>query len=459
MSSTFSCGTQMPGSFTFESTLTPKLDVSVGAKSHIFQPPPTSATSSLHFSHASLSTSASRDDRSNTKRKRSRHDGTSSTIIQPSYASTNNDALSSMAYDPSTSACDLPESMESPAPFVNEKYRLAGGLDTPTSRIALDHDYFNPGAGDFQSRTGRSLRSIDHPDRDGHFNHSPIPSALARERNGQPRIATSPNIRDGLGRTLYHVADVAGKVLDFCRSAAFRGFFAGGGASYDLKGASIQKGNGMAKSVWHQVEEKDLGFWRDSEGVGTPVPGQFPDDDFIPDYMSQDHLNPSPTRAAKRIQRERRTSGEIGENWMMVGERGTPPASREASPSRISTRKIPASTTSSGRRTAPKLGRARPILPASRPYLNSCAGSPSMRSDRPASYASPRSPGGAQSPPKKHDTNSPLSVEVQKHAARMRRREMEEDKNLSRFNQQLKAMIREGKEALGTRVEVEDEIG
>lgn len=33
---------------------------------------------------------------------------------------------------------------------------------------------------------------------------------------------------------------------------------------------------------------------------------------------------------------------------------------------------------------------------------------------------------------------------------------MEEDTNLRRFNRQLKAMIREGKQALGTRVEIVD---
>ena len=57
--------------------------------------------------------------------------------------------------------------------------------------------------------------------------------------------------------------------------------------------------------------------------------------------------------------------------------------------------------------------------------------------------------------PTKRD--SPVSVEVQRHAARMRKRELQEDANLKRFNQQLKAMIKEGKEALGTKFEVEDE--
>lgn len=50
-----------------------------------------------------------------------------------------------------------------------------------------------------------------------------------------------------------------------------------------------------------------------------------------------------------------------------------------------------------------------------------------------------------------------MSAEVSRHAARMRRREMEEDANLKRFNHQLQAMIREGKEALGTKFEVEEE--
>ena len=358
----------------------------------------------------------------------------------------------------------MPDSIESPAPFANEQYKLAGGLDTPTAKMSLDHNYFDSASAEVHFRTGRITRPLDLPDQGSYFDHNPVASALARERNGHPRIVTSPNIRDGLGRTLYHVAGVAGRVLEFCRNTAFRGFFAGGGTGYELKSATTQNRATEEQGVWHQVGEKDLAFWRDTEEVGTPVPGRFPEEDFIPDYMSQDHTSPVPARAAKRVQREKGAAPGIGDNWMMVGEKGTPPASRESSPSRFSTRKTPASNAASGRRTVPKLGR-RPILPASRPSLTSYAGSPGMRLDRPASYASPRSPGGGAgdvapthtSP--KHETSSPMSMEVQKHAARIRRRELEEDKNLSRFNQQLKAMIREGKEALGTRVEVEDEIG
>lgn len=49
-------------------------------------------------------------------------------------------------------------------------------------------------------------------------------------------------------------------------------------------------------------------------------------------------------------------------------------------------------------------------------------------------------------------------MEAQRFAAKARKRDMEEEANLRRLNQQLKAMIREGRQALGTRVEIEDDV-
>lgn len=51
---------------------------------------------------------------------------------------------------------------------------------------------------------------------------------------------------------------------------------------------------------------------------------------------------------------------------------------------------------------------------------------------------------------------SPSTRDMQRRAARIKRTEAEEAANLKRFNQQLKAMIREGKEALGATFEIED---
>lgn len=193
-----------------------------------------------------------------------------------------------------------------------------------------------------------------------------------------------------------------------------------------------------ARDIWQEDEHHDV--FESNFCEKSMVAGCFPEDDFIAEYMSQ---NPTtPPRAAKKIQREKGTGGDMSASWVLV--------SRETSPSRASRRKTPPSNTSA-QRPVPKLGR-RPILPVSRPSLTSFAGSPGLRSDRPASFASPRSPKWST----KHE--SPLGATAQRQAAKIRRRKLEEDANLWRFNQQLEAMIKEGKEALGTKFEVSEPV-
>ena len=208
-----------------------------------------------------------------------------------------------------------------------------------------------------------------------------------------------------------------------------QGFYAGGGQGYEMKPALNDTNCGQ--SMW-----QDGDVIQSTLGDKSVVPGCVPEQDFIAEYMSENHT--TPPRAAKRIQREKGMSGDLSASWVLV--------SRETSPSRLSSRKIPPSNTLA-RRPKPKAG-GRPVLSASRSSLKSFTGSPGLCSDRSASFASPRSPNMS---PKRE---SPLSTDVQRQAARMRRREMEEDANLKRFNQQLKAMIKEGKEALGTTIEV-----
>jgi len=48
-----------------------------------------------------------------------------------------------------------------------------------------------------------------------------------------------------------------------------------------------------------------------------------------------------------------------------------------------------------------------------------------------------------------------MSAEAQRFAAKVRKREKEEERTLKGFNDRLKAMIKEGKEALGTKFEIE----
>ena len=420
----------MPGSFTFDTTLPPKLDINVGATSHFFLPPKTpSASTSLHKSTNSFST---QDVGRYPSRKRSRYDSYMSDQATPFSAQSH--AWSSIS--PTTPSLETPEAM-SPVPFVSTKYELAGGLDTPAAARSSAMERSDDSEADLHLRGGRGFRGFDLA-AESYF---PCPApALARESNGRARTQNPPRLRDGLGKAVY---SLAGKVLEFCKATAFKGFYAGGGQGYEIKPPTQSAEGGQ--SIW--LDEENDNEIRTFARETSAVPGGFPEEDFIPEYMSQDHS--TPPRAAKKVRREHGTA-EVGASWVLVGSN---PTSREASPSRLSHRKVPSAYSSSPLQPRPKLSR-RPILPASRPSQTSFAGSPAMRPDRPASYASSRSP---MTSPTKHPRDSPVSVEVQRHAARMRKRELQEDANLKRFNQQLKAMIKEGKEALGTKFEVEDE--
>ncbi len=425
VSSPFHAG--MPGSLNFDTTLPPKLDVNVGARSHFFQPPSTpSASSSLHKSTASVS---SQDASCCNRRKRPRQHSCISNQATPYPAGSHGPTIASDTVG-----------TQSPPPFVSTRYELAGGLDTPKAATFLAMEFretdYQASSG-LYSRGGRGFSTFDLTS-DGYF--PPPSTALGREGNGRSRLPAPPPLRDGLGKMVYGVVGVAGKVLEFCKATAFRGFYAGGGQGYQMKvPAQSMKGD---QSIWLDMDKEGVSqFCERERGL---IPGRFPDDDYIPDYMSQDHT--TPPRAHKRIQREK-GEGEMSASWVMVDST----SSRESSPSRLSHRKVPsAAAAASTRRPNLKYGR-RPIQPASRPSLTSYAGSPGLRSNRPASFASTRSP--LSSP--KHE--SPASTDLQRHAAKMRKRELEEDANLKRLNQQLKAMIKEGKEALGTKFEVQDE--
>ena len=49
------------------------------------------------------------------------------------------------------------------------------------------------------------------------------------------------------------------------------------------------------------------------------------------------------------------------------------------------------------------------------------------------------------------------SPEVRKFEQKMRRKEAKQDQTMNRFNAQLQAMIREGQQALGSKIEVVDD--
>ena len=147
--------------------------------------------------------------------------------------------------------------------------------------------------------------------------------------------------------------------------------------------------------------EEDIFTSQPDQTRPTPIPGQFPEDD-------------------------------IQENWVVVPTKN---------------QDVFVDTTSSSAPVKQVSGKNISPLPARRRQ----AVMP-RRSKRPSTALTPTKPQPLS--PRNHQ--SPSSAETQRHVAQMRRRERREDASYRRLNKQLESMIKEGKAALGTQVEVDD---
>ncbi|KAI9839237.1 MAG: hypothetical protein M1819_003231 [Sarea resinae] len=291
-------------------------------------------------------------------------------------------------------------------------------------------------------------RMVDSSE-DGYFPR--MPASFPVENHGRNRAHTIAS-GQGWGKAVYEVVgEVAGKVWEFCRSSAFMGFYAGGGKGYHLNQPHSFQESGVPS--WQGLDH-DTSLEREMSLDSTPVPGGYPSERQIVEQAQQDTASPRP---AKRLQTGKGTGG-IRANWVIVPVASTP-VSREASPSRIPLRKAPAVSppkrvAASPRRAVTSRASRRPGLGSPRTSYVSQASQPGQLSGKQASFASPRSP--ATSAPSRPTT--PASLEAKRFAAQRRREEKEADASIKKLNQQLKAMIREGKEALGSTIEIEDDF-
>lgn len=467
----------MPGSYfpEFDHSTGPSLHLTTtNARPPIFLPPTSlSATKSLSRPQPSTLLSSSKNELVSRKRIRRNDYSSETTLVTPHQNKSwtkleSPSARSSAIYSPGT---------ESPAAFVNTKYSLAGGLDTPSvARLEAEE------------RRETDLRELDYrpnrmtlTSRGGSYTCSPRTPAAAvcGSRAGRKRARSSDQL--GWGRVMVDlVGGVAGRVLHFCWNSAFRGFQAGGGQAYRMNSHIPAI---LEQTTWMDVREKDDVFSQQYQHM-TPVPGHFPEDGFIDDYMlhpqahrAEEHSTPSPYgEEGKSPLRE--------ENWVLVSNDGLgePHCSRGSSD-----QKVLRSTKPQQRRTVSRVllsaAGNRPRLMPSRPSL---AGSPGSHLNRPASFASPRGSPGRSYPSEtdsgptrktgharskssiasprrtaeagsRQSYTTPASPDVQRFEKKIRRKERQEDENMQRLNKQLQDMIKEGKEALGTRIEIEDD--
>ncbi|KAK2745898.1 hypothetical protein FQN57_003511 [Myotisia sp. PD_48] len=415
----------LPGDFFLDSPVPPKLDLA-GARSRIYRSPQTpSATSSLCRSVTSPSQSS---------RKRARYGyGLDSPHISGGLHN-----IVSWENQPPLSA------VTSPAPLANTDYRLAGGgLDTVSAASITGMDSqmygdetngpeldYRPNRYGEPNAPGTSLQA-DYKLAAPFLGRPGTSRGEKRKREDNAGQLHSPGSSSWGKSVLNLVGGVAGKVWDFCWSAPFRGFYAGGGQAYNANNSvstlgpsdpilSDKSPNDFFPSLNMQHRE------------GTPVPGQYPDDE-------RSHFNRSSNR------------DDLHQNWVLVKEDTID--SRESSPLH-------------GVRKIPRRNSVMHYVPSRKPAARI------HHSKRPSSTSTPTRPSTApqqnlhsphsiyRTPPKSSSVvtsnESPLALETQRHAAKLRRKEREEDASIRRLNQQLKAMIKEGKEALGTKIEVDE---
>ncbi|WEW59607.1 hypothetical protein PRK78_005082 [Emydomyces testavorans] len=393
----------MSGDFFLDSPVPPKLDLT-GARSQFYRSPRTpSATSSLCRSVTSSALAGSR------KRPRYGYNDLDSHQTFGGF-----DDRISWGEDQSTQFNDP----TSPAPLVNTDYRLAGGgleshkLSLATATTALEYDD-NGAELDYRPSRYSTFPMTITSERNKRKRERPPSSGNDTEQADGPSSPSS----SGWGRAMINlVGGVAGKVWDFCWSGAFRGFYAGGGRGYgmDASAANAFTTPSLDQSAWEKLNQtSDLFDNKHVKPNDNLVNGwQQADNDWVLVKNEKDFVETNSSSVFGKVPRRTGVMRHVGSRRPAI-------------------------------RAVPKRPSLTPIKPSS--ISHQASFTPSTNSQ-------------TANNPSKTSKESPLAIEAQRYAAKVRRREREEDASIRRLNQQLKAMIREGKEALGTKIEIDDSM-
>ena len=330
---------------------------------------------------------------------------------------------------------------KSPPPLAHDRYELAGGgsMDGVDRFARQNGDYDDYFA--LQKQRGM------------------WPAATPAHQPGMERGAlTSESTPWVVNSLLNIVGGVAGKLFQFC-TVPFRGFQAGGGNKYSMESqAEIASKLGLhddAVPQTLQTHVQEAAPILETTPVLEQTYGSYQSNNYgVQSIESVDSERP---RMAKRLR--------TADSWVVVNPDGetnsrpsTPRLSERRTPGyRISPSQIPrpisrtgASTPASKRPSLIPVSRrsnadSRPLyggtpnsLPRQRLYNRQSLGSP-LQSDLSAR------------------TRSPLPPDTQSLINRVRREELEDDARMRRMSSQMSAMLREAREALGSKPILDDD--
>lgn len=460
-----------------------------------------------------------------------------------------------------------PVSPNEPRSDVTPKRKRArGGLDSPADEPVIVRNPF----GDRHSlRTPRSYTIAGNVDTasaansglldDSIYSESNYRTALSSKRSREesesqqestgneptqlfqlPQEPESPS-RTWRASAVSALGGVVGKVWEFCKVGAFKGFYAGGGDGYALSNGATVERDPIGPSL---AAGGDDGFGfsfhpQHFDDYEQRIPGHFPPSQVnqyeplatpdTPMFQAPDVESRASTPVATK-RRHTEQADELGRNWVVINStaseaRLSTPRPRKTSGSyRPSPRnRNQAASVTTGRRisTPGSASRAGTVASSFTPRYSVTAFAEMMAREEPvprpassASFASPRSPspkkglgsavyltpssanianvasnaspssrghrrkGSATNTPshrRNHSSASAASTsrgeELDVHAsprldAEARhlatRRQLEDrnaDHRMSTFNKRLQDMIRQGKEALGTTIEIDEGAG
>ncbi|KAL6697337.1 hypothetical protein J3F84DRAFT_284814 [Trichoderma pleuroticola] len=433
-------------------------------------------------------------------------------------------------------------------------YALAGQLHSPVIGSNLDDADADAAMGESMYSDSDYRRALGTKrSRDEVDDESGGPTPLF----AQPEPAPSTQSGSWGSFAFSTIGGVVGRVWEFCKAGAFKGFYAGGGTSYKMTSAGISvdetgsssdqtyyfQGGSQQQLQQNSQPSRDYRFGgrdraRHLHGQ-VPKRGHYSNNNININQnagydSSYDSGASTPTGPAPKRRRHTENGGELGKNWVMIhepeAETRTPrrlPSSALPTP-RHRTQQTPVADHRMGPASSfstPTTSSPAPLRPASR-----AAGRPGSRmsdasSLRPlqsasaASFASFKAPSAPKPPapsptpsriPVKANTSAVLAssaalstfeqgrrrrhtvvpsssdpsassghrrrgsiasvatsrvneidasprldAEARKLAARRQMEERDNDERMSAFNKQLQDMIRQGREALGTTIEVD----
>ncbi|KAK3985145.1 hypothetical protein QBC44DRAFT_163136 [Cladorrhinum sp. PSN332] len=289
---------------------------------------------------------------------------------------------------------------------------------------------------DYRKRLGPTTNEPGSP------SDQPYDAGNADEPHQLTNAAAGWSIFNPLGT----IGEMVGKVWEFCRTGAFRGFHAGGGNGYTFNGTTVTEtksvGNGQGQGqAW--CNEHDIPTLPSEDppihnsGLSDPFQQQQIPSPFTNDYQDDyDSPDSTPRPAAKR--RQLSSNRDELRNWVVVDEQ--PEQNQAPSNTNTFSAGLKAATTTSSRPHAPIRARSTfyassgrrinapssrftggtPVRPRSSLRI-SHAGSPDVvnrsftpTSREPASFASPRQSTAA---PIHHDSPSRIPLPIQSYSA------------------------------------------